>query len=567
MHELIGSNLNYFWAGVLVETLARTGLRHAVVSPGSRSAPLTTAFALNDQMQATPILDERSAAFFALGLAKATNTPVALVCTSGTAAANYLPAIIEAHYAKIPLIVITADRPQELRDCSAGQAIDQQKIYGRYVWWEHELALPYEGGLSYVRNFARHAFRQARLHAGAVHLNMPFREPLAPTADGHKWVLPDDFFSSPDAPHAILENFEHVFESLREYENGLIIAGPALPTNVESYCLGMEDMVRVLGWPILVDALSPMRHFKMGRGARVGHYDSILRDRSLHADLRPEIVLQVGPLPTSKVLRQFLEDTNAKTWILDPYCDNLDPVHRSNNFIKARVDDLHRLGAYREEDSDHFVAWASAENSERSRLDDALASADFPFEGAWPYYLEYVLPEHTPVFIASSMPVRDAEFFWPVNGQNFRIASNRGANGIDGTLSSALGFVEACRQPGVLVTGDLALLHDQNGLLLAPEFKGSLTILVINNEGGGIFEKLPISSFDPPFEHYFATPQRMNFEKLAVTHGILYHLLQDWDDFTGFFGKLPEQGIRIVEFKTDRKRDTALRSKILNVRN
>jgi len=564
MHELLATNLNFFWGGILAETLSRRGLQHVVLSPGSRSAPLTTALALHPALECLPVLDERSAAFYALGLARASGRPTALVCTSGTAAANYLPAVVEAHYGRVPLILLTADRPPELRECAAGQAIDQLKLYGHHVSWQHELALPDEAKFNYLRNTLRQAWDRAVGGSGPIHLNIPFREPLAPLSDGKTWVLPGNFYELAEIPPLSLGNTAEAFDTLREIRRGIIVCGPASPTHAESYVLGIEELVRVLGWPVLADALSPIRHRSLGCGARVGCYEKILRDTALHASLKPEAVLQIGTLPTSKTLRAFLQAAGARTWILDPGIENLDPLQRAHIRIPARAEDLQRLGAYRGEDSDFFVAWAAAENVAREELADGLLETEQLFEGALPYHLAEHLPPGTPVFVASSMPVRDAEFFWPVNQQEFQLVGNRGANGIDGTLSTALGYAHAKMRPAVLVTGDLAFLHDQNGLLIAPEFPGSLTVIVINNKGGGIFEHLPIARFEPPFERFFATPQAVDLEKLAAAHGLAYHCPMDWEAFAARLADLPAKGIQLIELKTDRRRDAATRQALLN---
>lgn len=564
MHELLHSNLNFFWGGLLVETLKRRGLRRAVISPGSRSAPLTAAFALNDGIEATSVLDERSAAFYALGLAKASGRPVALVCTSGTAAANYLPAVVEAKQAGVPLIILTADRPPELRDCAAGQAIDQQKLYGDYVTWFHELALPEAKLLPYMRNMVRQAWRASWHGQGPTHLNVPFREPLAPLPDGETWEVPEHFWDKPEPLPRPLTEHEGILKALREAGNGIIIAGPHDTPDPEAYVRGVEELARCLGWPILADALSPLRHHAVGGLHLVAHYDAILRDSALAEKLAPQAVLQLGPLPTSKVLRKWLATFDVPTWIASTQPHNLDPLHRATAHWVARFEQLIRLGALADEPSPLTIAWALAEQSASRRLEDAFEGCDALFEGRLPWLLAEHLPEGTPVFIASSMPVRDAEFFWPTSNKGFRVSGNRGANGIDGTLSSALGYVEVTGQPGVLVTGDLAFLHDTNGLLLAKDYPGSLTVIVINNEGGGIFEKLAIAPFDPPFEKFFATPQQVDLAQLAAAYDIPHLVPESWDELEVLLMDWPKRGLRVIELKTDRKADMQRRSEILS---
>lgn len=563
MHELLHTNLNFFWTGILAETLQRRGLRRAVISPGSRSAPLTTAFALTRGIETTPVLDERSAAYYALGMVRATGHPVALVCTSGTAAANFLPAVVEARYAGLPLIVLTADRPPELRDCAAGQAIDQQKLYGDFVVWQHELALPDASLFPYLRNRTWQAWRQSWHKHGPVQMNVPFREPLAPTSDGYDWSLPEGFWERPEPLPMPLTEHEGILKDLRAAGEGIIVAGPSASAEPDAYARGVQELVRCLGWPILADTLSPLRHRCTGTTTTVAHYDAILRNSDLAESLRPEAVLQIGALPTSKVLRKWLGNLQVPTWIASERVDSLDPLHRSTAFWHASFEGLTPLGAYADEMPALTIAWGKAENDMQVQLEYRLEARNDFFEGRLPWVLAEALPAGTPVFLASSMPVRDAEFFWPHNRRACRVASNRGANGIDGTLSTALGFVEACGRPGVLITGDLAFLHDSNGLLLAEDYSGSLTVFLINNEGGGIFEKLSMAQFDPPFEKYFATPQAVDFAKLAEAHRIPHLMPNSWAEIAEIATQLPERGLRIVEIKTDRKADLSTRAKIL----
>ncbi|WOO40111.1 2-succinyl-5-enolpyruvyl-6-hydroxy-3-cyclohexene-1-carboxylic-acid synthase [Rubellicoccus peritrichatus] len=563
MHELLRSNLNFFWGGVIAETLSQCGIKHVIISPGSRSAPLTTGFALNEKIKTTPVLDERSAAFYALGLAKASGLPVALICTSGTAAANYLPAVIEARYARVPLIILTADRPPELRDCAAGQAIDQQKLFGDYIHWYHELALPNRALLPYMQKSLQQAWRKSLGCGGPVHLNIPFRDPLAPVVDGETWELSDDAIRAVHKETFSKRNvdLDSILADQSSVSRGLVIAGPDISTAPKKYARGVLNLAKALGWPILADTLSPMRHHGRMDEWVIAHYDCVLRDLELSDTLKPSAVIQIGPLPTCKVLRKWLSDLNVPTSIISLSLDNLDPLHRPANYIQASPNDFatHEVEPKR---SDFLEIWLNENRKVAERFESAFGACDELFEGKISWLLEKHLPENTPVFVASSMPVRDVEFFWPANDKHFRFAANRGANGIDGTLSSAMGYVEGCGQPGVLLTGDLAFLHDQNGLLMAPEFEGSLTVIVINNNGGGIFEKLEISKFDPPFEQYFATPQNVDLAQISASHNLRHSAPTNWDAFISEIKSLPESGIRIIELKTNRKEDMAFRQKL-----
>lgn len=532
-------NTNTLWASVLAGTLARLGLTTAVISPGSRSTPLTVALASQPSIEAIPVLDERSAAFFALGIAKRTGLPVALVCTSGTAGANYYPAIIEARESQVPLLVFTADRPPELRDCASGQTIDQQKLFGDFPIWYTELATPAAdlGLLRYLRQTLVQAWQRSRYPIpGPVHLNCPLRDPLAPLADGSvdplRDALGDDFWaglgdlpsmgSSPhpeekaDAVAAVSPLLVgegpgvrgKLWDTWQTCDRGLIIAGPAQPTQPEAYAQAVAILAKALHWPVLAETLSPLRHRAKLNPNLITTYDEILRQPDWAEELRPDQVIQLGPLPTSKVLRQWLERHQPRRWVVDATGRNLDPLHGPAMTLPLTVADLARPDlspstvslAYRD-------LWLSLEGKVRHHLDRALSEMDDRFEGKVPWLMGQSLPQGTPVVIANSMPIRDAEWFWPPNQRQLQIFCNRGANGIDGTLSTALGVAHR-GAPTVLLTGDLALLHDTNGWLNLPRLRGHLTVVLINNQGGGIFELLPIAEFNPPFEDFCHPPNR-----------------------------------------------------------
>ncbi|HTX65926.1 MAG TPA: 2-succinyl-5-enolpyruvyl-6-hydroxy-3-cyclohexene-1-carboxylic-acid synthase [Opitutaceae bacterium] len=564
--ELDFRNTNTLWGSVIAGTLGRLGLRHAVIAPGSRSTPLTIALARHPRIEAIPVLDERSAGFFALGLARQQGRAVALVCTSGTAAANFFPAVIEAQESGVPLLVLTADRPPELRACAAGQAIDQQKLYGGHVNLYHELAVPEAspGRLRYLRQTVVHAFERTRYPvAGPVHLNVPFRDPLPPVPDGLTGRLRRSldaraFFAqvappTPARPRAVF--------SPPPTRRGLIVVGPAQPADPAAYAAAVARIAGKLGWPVLADGLNPLR----GRSDRVpglvAHYDAVLRSRNLGARLRPDAVLALGEWPTSKVLREWLAVADARTWLVQPDDRNHDALHGRTQLVRGAVETL-TVRPQRRQPPAYLRAWVRADRAAARTLAARFSSLDERFEGKAGWLLARHLPPTTRLFIASSMPVRDVEFFWPAGHGRARPFFNRGANGIDGTLSTALGVAHGGR-PAVLLCGDLALLHDTNGFLLRPKLRGSLTIVLINNHGGGIFEMLPVAKFDPPFEEFFATPQEVDFDRLCGAYGAEHVLVRDWDHFAGLVAKLPAAGVRVLEVRTDRKRDATARRALL----
>lgn len=564
-------NANSLWASVLVETLVRLGLRNAVVCPGSRSTPLALALALYPEIVATPVLDERSASFFALGLAKASRLPVAVVCTSGSAGANFYPAVIEARESRVPLLMLTADRPPELRDCASGQTIDQQKLFGDFPNGYSELALPEVqiGQLHYLRQTLVQAWTRSRHPVpGPVHLNCPFRDPLPPVADGQTEALEaiareldsSDFFAHLgdlqfSAPKVQL--------SIEPSAKGLIIAGPAQPADPEGYCRAIAHLSQSLGWPVLAEGLSPLRNYGTINPQLIANYDGILRNREVAARLTPDQVIQIGPLPTSKVLRQWLGQVNPNRWIVDPGDRNLDALHGRSVPVKCSIEHLSiQCKPKPNWPNPYTQLWLTLDARFRQRISEVFQT-DAPIESKLTWLLSQHLPSKTPLIIANSMPVRDVEYFWQPGDRHILPYFNRGANGIDGTLSTALGIAQHHGR-GVLLTGDLALLHDTNGFLIRPKFQGHLTILLVNNSGGGIFEMLPVSQFEPPFEDFFAMPQAIAFADLCQTYGVDYALIKNWDQLIAWLNPLPLTGIRLLELQTNRKTDARWRQDTLN---
>ncbi len=559
-------NTNSLWGSVLVETLHRLGLREAVISPGSRSTPLTMAFARHEGIEAIPVLDERSAAFFALGLARARRRPVVLLCTSGTAGANYFPAVIEAQESGVPLLVITADRPPEMRECRSGQTIDQQKLFGGHVNHYHEFAVPLATlpMLRYLRQTTAHAWERAQWPvSGPVHLNAPFRDPLPPIEDGKTAAVRAElnegqFFSGLEA-RAMSET--RLGSVIRLGGRGVIVAGQVRTGNPEAYARTVGKLAAKLGWPVLADALSPLRHHAHLVPGLVATYDCIARSPELMTQLQPERVLCLHDWPTSKTLRQWLQAGDAEVMFVRRDAQNPDASHSRTTLIRASVEALAAVVRSGRQERGWLENWRQADRRVARRMARELAVTDGVFEGQVSASLPGILPQGTPLFVANSMPVRDLEYFCPANRRGLEVHCNRGANGIDGTLSTALGLAHGNR-PTVLLTGDLALLHDANGFLSRPKFKGSLTIVLINNNGGGIFGHLPVAQFEPPFEEFFATPQEADFEKLCAAYGVSYQRVRDGKHLGRLLAKLPKRGVRVLEVRTDRQADVLTRRRI-----
>lgn len=550
-------NTNALWASVAVETLHCEGVRHAVVSPGSRNTPLTHALALHPGIDALPVLDERSAGFIALGLAKATRTPVVLLCTSGSAGAHYLPALIEARESGAPLLVITADRPPELRDCASGQTIDQTKLFGSHVVAFHELAVPEPrlDRLRYLRQTLRQACADARESRAGVHLNSPFRDPLPPSEDGTAQPLEHTvdwsaFFARPAAPAAPLT--APALPAEFGGRRGVVVAGGSFDDGSAALAVGAS-----LSWPVLADPLSGARRATVGVTV-VAAYEGLLRDPSLAARLRPEAVVVIGEIPTGKTLRAWLVEADAPTVQFTTLAGNRDGLHgRTLRLAAAPAHPSIAPWTGPRIAPDWAADWARAEAAAQAALNAALAAAPTS-EPAYARALTAGLPADRTLFVASSMPVRDLEYFAAPRALPPRHRANRGANGIDGLLSTALGVAHA-GEPVVLLVGDLAFLHDANALLSLPRLRGSLDIVLIDNAGGGIFGHLPIAAFDPPFEDYWATPQRVDFAQLCAAHHATYQRVGAPAELVAALSAPPAPGARIWHVRTDRRADVTVR--------
>ena len=549
-------------ARAFVEALARSGVRDACVTPGSRSTPLTVALAEQDAIRPWLHLDERSSAFFALGLARASGRPVALVCTSGTAAANFHPAVVEADLSRVPLIVCTADRPLRLRNVGAPQTIDQAGLYGVSV--RHERDLPAPGSPDAPPALFAGAAREAVGAAlgplpGPVHLNLPFDEPLIEPPDAHPAPAPAALGELPAVPPIPpkADALEAAVAALDRSERPIVVAGPesgGLPADA------VAALARALGAPLLADPLSGLRTGVHDRACVVDAYDAFLRDPRAAA-LAPDCVLRFGAAPTSKALNQFLARATDAAHVL---CD-LPGSHRDPNAVTthrltadARSAAIALRGAVSgERDAAWLAQWRERDGRARRSLAAYALAATEPFEGRAAVELQRALPAGAALFAGNSMPVRDADAFLASGGRPLTVVSNRGANGIDGVVSSALGHAAAGSGPVALLIGDLSLFHDLNGLWAGTRHGLDLTIVLLNNGGSAIFHYLPQAEHGQVFEEWFGTPSGIDFAAAASAYGASHRLIGDWDEMRGEL-TASGGGVRIAEIRTDRARNREL---------
>jgi 2-succinyl-5-enolpyruvyl-6-hydroxy-3-cyclohexene-1-carboxylate synthase len=530
----------YLLLRAFVDELARCGLAGACTSPGSRSTPLVLTLARQPGLATWSHVDERVAGFFALGVAKQGGRPAAVACTSGTAAAHYLPAVIEAHEARVPLVVLTADRPPELRAVGAGQTIDQLKLYGDAAKWFFEVgthrATPER--LRWIRQLAFRAYQTAVSgRPGAVHLNFALREPL---------VLEEPLPAVDDEPLPRARRAARAPAiDFDPGERAVIVAGRH--ERDDGLAEALATAAAALGTPLLADPLSGAR-----RGtAAVAHYDELLRDPDFAAAHRPQTVVRIGDLPTSKPLRQWLAGLGTRQVAFDPEAAWQDPAAVVGEVLDADPAAWARSVAAPTRPSAWLDAWRGADAAAAEGI--AAALGDAISEPAVARALA-ALPSEVTVFTASSMPVRDVETFWPVRDAPPRVLANRGANGIDGTLAAAFGAAAAGARV-VVHLGDVALAHDLGALLSASRLKLALTVVLVDNRGGGIFDFLPVASQTDAFEEHVATPTGLDAERVAALFGLAYERVDD-------LAAIREAPGTLLQVRTDRAENVALHRRV-----
>ncbi len=571
-------DVNTSFGRTLVDEWARGGVCHAVLSPGSRSTPVAMALAADGRLELHVVLDERSAAFFALGLGRATGRPAVVLCTSGTAAANLHPAVLEAHHGRVPLLVVTADRPPELRDVGAGQTVDQVRLFGPVTRWFHDAEVPTDrsGAPAAWRSLGARSVAEALgPPPGPVHLNLPLAEPLVPTGaplveapgrpGGVPWIRHRAGAGAPGAGVAPVAA-EALAERVAATERGVVVAGwgaGEAPATVARFA-------EAAGWPLLADPLSGLREGP----AVVSTYDALARHAAFRDGHRPDFVLRLGAPPTSKALARWLADPGGDgpvpEIVIGAHHGRLDPDRRVAEVVDvgaggdgsgtALLDEVAvRLGP-RSGRSGWVASWADADRAARVAIDAHLDADDEPFDGRVARDVHDALPGGTTLLVASSMPVRDLESFArPRRG--VRVLSNRGVNGIDGFVSTTLGVAAGAAGeagPTVALLGDLCFLHDGGGLLAAAGAAVDAVLVVVDNDGGAIFSFLPQAGHPRDFERLFGTPPEAGVADVAAGYGIPVASVNRAAELDGEVSRaIDAGGVRMVHVRTDRRTNVA----------
>ena len=585
------------YIAALVDEFYQLGVRHAVFSPGSRSTTMAMLFKEHEGFETYMNIDERSASFMALGIAKAHKEPTVLVCTSGSAVAHYLPAILEAQYSGIPLIVLSADRPHTLLHVGAPQTVDQHKIFGTAVNYYEELAVPQESHYyTYPRQVARKAYMKAMdTKKGPVHINVPLFEPLVPELSRNHFeagrssfkVVKPNYGSVFDCRHE--NDLTHINTAtdiadspiskektdnlLEKYDRILILAGPQIDIDEANTIRSFGEALQA---PILADPLSNVRRRynsadnqsnKDGidtNNVVISTYDALLAGQALWHELKPDCVIQFGQIVVSKRVQQMIASWTDVEYIeVNPTMDSMNPTGKTTMHMQASIDVFTHLYGKNNNSDTYLNIWRRLDQAGKKQLSLAI---DEPhcFEGRTIRELQKQIPEDGQIFVANSMTIRDFDYFWFSGESKAVLYGNRGVNGIDGTISTALGLA-ANGRPTYLVTGDLSLFHDLNGLAVAKTHNLNLTIILHNNDGGGIFEYLPQKG-TKHFDYLFSTSQGLDYSGAAKLYGCGYTKISSPDELSSVLAKIgQESGVHIIEIPTNREYSRELHKKYTKV--
>ena len=572
------------YIAALVDEFYQLGVRHAVFSPGSRSTTMAMLFKEHEGFETYMNIDERSASFMALGIAKAHKEPTVLVCTSGSAVAHYLPAVLEAQYSGVPLIVLSADRPHTLLHVGAPQTVDQHKIFGTAVNYFEELAVPQESHYyTYPRQVARKSYMKAMdTKKGPVHINVPLFEPLVPELSRNHFEAGRSSFT------VVKPNYRGVFgcdnrnnlahlnndidiahgnngtneinDLLERYERILILAGPQIDIDEANTIRFFGEALQA---PILADPLSNVRGCGTSKVV-ISTYDALLAGQALWNELKPDCVIQFGQIVVSKRVQQMIASwTDVEYVEVNPTMDSMNPTGKTTIHMQASIDVFTHLHGKNNSSDTYLNIWRRLDQAGKKQLSTAI---DEPhcFEGRTIRELQKQIPEDGQIFVANSMTIRDFDYFWFSGESKAVLYGNRGVNGIDGTISTALGLA-ANGKPTYLVTGDLSLFHDLNGLAVAKTHNLNLIIILHNNDGGGIFEYLPQKG-TKHFDYLFSTSQGLDYSGAAKLYGCGYTKISSPDELSSALAKIgQESGVHIIEIPTNREYSRELHKKYTKV--
>lgn len=548
------------YLAAFVEEMVQAGVKEAAISPGSRSTPLALLMEEHPTLKTFIDVDERSAGFFALGISKNSKRPVVLLCTSGTAAANFLPAIAEANLAQVPLIVLTADRPHELRQVGAPQAIDQLHLYGSHVKDFTDMALP-ESNPEMLRYAKWHGSRAVdiamKTPRGPVHINFPLREPLMPILEPSPYTISDTprrhvhiYYT-----HEVLE--ERAVKRMAEQLNnkkGVIVVGSLDKKEVEPALINLAEKLQ---WPILADPLSGLRSYGDTDDFVLDQYDAFLKNTEQLSKLEPEVIIRFGSMPVSKPLKNWMETlTHTRLFVVDPGAAWRDPIKAVTDMIHC--DERFLIEALLNEISESapvgwLAEWQQTNSIASEVVREVMENTANLDEGKVVDILRTALPDHAGLFIGNSMAIRDVDTYFAQTKKKIKMLANRGANGIDGVVSAALG-ASTVTQPMYLLIGDLSFYHGMNGLLMAKKYQLNLTIVLINNDGGGIFSFLPQNDHPKYFETLFGTSTDLDFTHAAKLYGANYQQVTEIDALKEALDQAAyHKGLDIIEIKTSRQ--------------
>jgi len=569
-------NRNFLWAQIFVEQLSKSGVKYASISPGSRSTPLTLAFSENSKIKTFVNIDERTSGFFALGLANKTNSPVAVVTTSGTATANLYPAIIEAFQQRIPLIVCTADRPPELQNCGANQTINQQNIYANHIRYFVNIGLPSlsMNKINRLKKITHTAVQDSLiLKRGPIHLNFPFKKPLEPKTFTDS-ISKDSITKS----KVFIYNEAGTYKTgllskskiaeftgaVKKYRKGIIICGGYnYSSNFPKSC---SSFASKLGYPIFAEGNSGLRFSNSSKKLILSNSTAFLKSDAFKNLIDTEIIIQFGNTPISNIVQKFIKESKADKYLINSFGDYQDPSRTAQNvftiapenFCGSFLDSTKNLNFARSKEwiKKLLTYEKISEDIKREKIEDAK----FPFEGRIVTEILKLIPNNSNFMFSNSMPVRDLDFFASPNKKNINIFSNRGASGIDGIISTAAGIAAASKDPTVLIIGDLAFYHDMNSLLILKKFKVPLIIILVDNNGGGIFNMLPVSGYKKSFTKYFRTPLNIDLLGFAENYGGNVNEIENWEDLNSHFSSaLKRKKFTVLRIKTNAKNSFRVR--------